>query len=152
VSQRAAIRIGMAMLLLILGVSCGLKTPPRLPGVEPPPRVENLNGEWEGREIVLTGKPAGAEGRESGPLSISGARVYHAWYGPGKRPCEGCPISYGGYLEAVPEKGPAGAIICRVPMERDAGTHFFEVRLVGRGNAVGPASDRIKLVVEAPPE
>ena len=147
-SRKAAIRVSLAILMLISGVSCGFKTPPRLPNVAPPPRVQDLRGEWEGREIVLKGILAGSGEGERADARISGGRVYHAWYGPGKNPCEGCPVSYGGYLETLPEKGPAGEVTFRVPMEREPGTHFFEVRLVGRGNAVGPASDRIKITVE----
>jgi hypothetical protein len=152
VSGKTGVRIGLALIVLVSCLSCGFKTPPRLPKAVPPPKVEDLRGNWAGRQVVLKGKTAAPGQDEGGDAAIVGARVYHAWYAPGKRPCEGCPVSSGGYIEAVPERDPSGAIVCRVPLQKDAGTHFFEVRLVGRGNAVGPASDRIMIVVERPSE
>jgi hypothetical protein len=144
--------LGLVILMLVTGLSCGLKSPPRPAKTEEPPRVDELKGDWRDREVVLTGRLSGAEMRDKGVSQRWTARIYHAWFGPGRNPCEGCPIRYTGYVEAVPEKAADGEFVCRVPVERDAGTHFFEVRLAGPKDSLGPRSNQVKMTVQNRPE
>lgn len=145
---KALLAPGLALVLAAV-LSCGIKTELRLPESSEPGAVSRLSGYWKGSEVVLEGEllRAGEPGRE--PARLVSARVYHAWFSPKETPCEGCPVSFTAYQEAGLDKAEKGRFRCRVSIEPKTGTHFFQVRLVGTGEAVGPPSNRITLSVEA---
>lgn len=148
-TTRRHLPVAALALTAVMLLSCGVKTDLR-PAREAEPGVVNrMDGRWEGRDVVLRGEvsPAGGAGREQ--ARILGARVYHVWFNPEETPCDGCPVSFSGYQDAALADAGKGGFQCRVPVEPKAGTHFFQVRLVGPGDALGLPSNRLKLTVEA---
>jgi hypothetical protein len=131
--------------------ACGKKDLPTLPGKELPFRIEALAATFESGWAVLNGrlvKPSGKKAQVS-QTEITGWRVYHAHYPIEKGPCEGCPLDFSRVHEMDGEIGEDGRFIARVALDPPVGgIHFFQVRLTGRGWAVGSLSDRAKLVID----
>jgi hypothetical protein len=127
--------------ILIVTLTCGKKGDPFLPKKEFPAKVTHLEGERQKQVIVLRGKI-------SGPKEVEGVRVYYAQYPLEKSPCEGCPIAYQGHQTfgagVVTEEG----FLCRIPVKGQGQVYFFRVNLIGAGEAIGPPSDTVKVVVE----
>jgi hypothetical protein len=103
-----------------------------------------LRAAAEGGSVILKGV---VYGKSYDIESVSGCLVQHAWYPPGKKPCEGCPIDYGPF-ETIhgPVSGPDG-FSCRVPSSGEAGVHFFRVSLLGSGGGSGPPSASVSIKI-----
>jgi hypothetical protein len=137
--------------MAMLGLSaCGKKAAPALPGKELPFRIEELSATLEDGWVVLKGrlvKPAG-KNAEISEAEITGWRVYHAHYPIENGPCEGCPLDFSRVYEKDGKVGEDGRFSTRVALEPPVdGIHFFQVRLTGRGWAVGSLSNQAKLVI-----
>ena len=131
--------------LMALLPNCGKKGPPFLTKSKLSLRVDQLKGEWENGRVLLKGY---VRGENKVISSVTGCRVYHAWYPMDNPPCEGCPIEMAGFKE-IKEKVVSGdRFNCEVPDVEKKGIHFFEVRLMGRDGAVGPPSDKVKLRID----
>ena len=135
----------LAAVFMVLLPACGKKGPPFLPEKKLVTKVDRLTGKWENGKVRLEGYIEGDDKRRS---DVTGCRVYHAWYPMDNPPCEGCPIEMTGFKE-IKEKVVSGdRFNCEVLDVEKKGIHFFEVRLMGRGGAVGPPSDKVKLQIE----
>ena len=134
----------LAALMALLS-NCGKKGPPFLTQSKLSLRVDQLKGERENGRVLLKGY---VRGEDEVISSVTGCRVYSAWYPMDNPPCEGCPIEMKGFKE-IKEKVVSGdRFNCEVLDVEKKGIHFFEVRLMGRGGAVGPPSDKVKLQIE----
>lgn len=142
--------------LLFLGVlisaqACGRKGPPSLPKKMFALRVVDLKGAWEEGYISLKGRinaPEGPIGAGMAKDLVTGCRVYYQSYPLKEAPCAGCPIEYHRYhgfgAEVVGKEG----FICKVPVKSKGEIYFLKVHLIGRGGALGPPSESIKVVVD----
>lgn len=131
--------------LMALLPDCGKKGPPFLTQSKLPLRVDQLKGEWENGRVLLKGYVRGEDKIIS---SVTGCRVYHAWYPMNNPPCEGCPIEMKGFKEIRGKVVSDDQFDCEVLDVEKRGIHFFEVRLMGMDGAVGPPSDKVKLKIE----
>ncbi len=141
----SAIILGVASLVLM---SCGKKGPPFLPKTDRPLKVEQLKGQWTNEAVLLQGSIPALKGQKKGRPGVTGCRVYHTWYSLKNPPCEGCPIKYPGFQEIRGKILAGEEFLCEVFIEKKEGIHFFEVRLIGPKGAVGPPSNRVKLIIE----
>jgi predicted small lipoprotein YifL len=136
-------------LVCLVFLACGKKGPPFLPESNIPFTVKELNVELKNGTAFLRGRVAGFRGQDRDGSQVKGCRVYHAWYALEKPPCDGCPVDYPGYREINDEVLRGEEFSCEVAVNTKKGVHFFEVRLIGKGGAVGPPSNRVKLEIEA---
>jgi len=131
--------------LIALLPACGKKGPPFLTESKLSLRVDQLKAEWENGRVLLKGYVRGEDKIIS---SVTGCRVYHAWYTMDNSPCEGCPIEMTGF-EEIKEKVVSGdRFSCEIPGVEKKGIHFFKVRLMGKNGALGPPSDKTKLMID----
>ena len=134
-----------AAVFMVFLPACGKKGPPFLPERKFTIKVDRLTGKWDNGKISLEGYVKGDDKRRS---DITGCRVYHAWYTKDNPPCEGCPIEMRDFKE-IKEKVVSGdRFKCEVIDVDKKGIWFFQVRLVGRNGAVGPPSERVKVVID----
>lgn len=143
-------RIVFFLLAGIIAVSiyaCGKKKPPFIPKTKFPFYVQLLKAKVTNGVVILKGyvTAAGAKKGEKLP-PVLGCRVYIASFGLDVSPCEGCPIEYRRWIDIT------GVVSgkdfeCSLPDITEKGIYFFQVRLTGPGNAMGPPSDRAKLVI-----
>ena len=143
-------RLNLPPLLLLAAITvlwygCGKKAPPFLPDKRLGITVENLTGRWEKGTVRLKGKVRDGH-NEMG--RVTGCRVYHAWYPLDASPCEGCPISMTEFKTVKGKVVSDAGFNCQVPVTRSKGIWYFQVRLTGTRNSLGPSSDRIRLVIE----
>ncbi|MCJ7686014.1 MAG: hypothetical protein MUO68_17160 [Desulfobacteraceae bacterium] len=153
-AKKRAVRLNRLSLFLLAALlvalmallpNCGKKGPPFLTESKLSLRVNQLKGEWENGRVLLKGYVRDENEEIS---SVTGCKVYHAWYPMDNPPCEGCPIEMAGFKE-IKEKVVSGdRFNCEVPDVEKKGIHFFEVRLMGRDGAVGPPSDKVKLRID----
>jgi predicted small lipoprotein YifL len=142
-----------ALFLVIFGLvflefmACGKKGPPFLPESNIPFRVQELTGEWKNGTVFLRGRVAASQGQDRDRSHVRGCKVYHGWYALEKTPCDGCPVDYAGFREINDEVLKGEDFFCEVTIDKKKGVHFFEVRLIGQGGAVGPPSNRMKLTL-----
>jgi predicted small lipoprotein YifL len=130
--------------LIALLPACGKKGPPFLTESKLSLRVDQLKAERENGRILLKGYVRGEDKIVS---SVTGCRVYHAWYTMDNPPCEGCPIEMTGF-EEIKEKVVSGdRFNCEILDAEKKGIHFFEVRLMGKNGALGPPSDKAKFTI-----
>jgi len=134
-------------LVFLALLACGKKGPPFLPESNIPFRVQDLTAEWKNGTVFLRGRVAAFRGQNRDGSQVKGCRVYHAWYALEKPPCDGCPVNYSGYREINDEVLRGEDFFCELTVNTKKGIHFFEVRLVGKSEAVGPPSNRIKLII-----
>jgi len=139
------VTLGVSLLALI---SCGKKAPPFLPEKIMPLKVARLEAASEKGAVVLRGSIVDPEGKSRKGDDVAGCRVYHARYPVNDPPCEGCPITYGGFKVIKGEVTKEKEFYCPVPGIETKGIHFFEVRLIGRNGAIGTASNRVKLRID----
>ena len=139
--------VAFGVFLLTLS-ACGKKAPPFLPERVMVLRVDRLNAGWEKGGVVLRGSVVGPQGRTQGGGEIIGCRVYHSRYSIEDAPCEGCPIEYEGFKVIKGGVITKEGFYCPVPGIEKEGFHFFEVRLIDRNGAIGPASNRAKLRID----
>jgi hypothetical protein len=133
--------------LLVLG-ACGRKAPPRMPGKSLPLRVVELEAQWEGGTLTLSGRVVPYRAITQETWEVTGCRVYHARYGRDTPPCDDCPINYTGYRELERKVLSRDRFQCSLSMEPSRGIHYFQVRLTGPKGALGPASDRARVIQE----
>ncbi len=129
-------------------VSCGKKGPPFLPKTNTPLKVEQLKGQWTNEAVLLQGNIPALKGQKKDRPGVTGCRVYHVRYSLKNPPCEGCPIKYSGFQEIRGKILAKEDFLCEILLEKKKGIHFFEVRLMGPKGAVGPPSNRVKLIIE----
>ncbi|MBW2615771.1 MAG: hypothetical protein JRD02_06320 [Deltaproteobacteria bacterium] len=113
-----------------------------------PLKVEQLKGKWANDAVLLQGSIPVLKGQKKDRPGVTGCRVYHARYSLKNPPCEGCPIDYPGFQEIRGEILAGEEFLCEIFVKKKEGIHFFEVRLIGPKGAVGPPSNRVKLIIE----
>ena len=129
-------------LMLLIAPSCGKKGDPFLPQKSTSARVVNLQGAWQGGYIELKG---GIAEPDSG---VTGSRVHYAIYPVDEPPCDGCPVEFQGFHTFGPEAVQEGRFFCKIPGALKDNIYYFEVQLAGEKGALGPRSNRAKVVVE----
>jgi len=134
----------LAAVLMMLLPGCGKKGPPFLTESKFSLRVDQLKAERENGRILLKGYVRGEDKIVS---SVTGCRVYHAWYTMDNPPCEGCPIEMTGLEEIKEEVISGDRFNCEILDVEKKGIHFFEVRLMGKDGALGPPSDKAKFTI-----
>ena len=139
--------IVFAAVLMVLFPGCGKKGPPFLPQHKLNSKVDRLSGKWKDGHVVLDGYVPGEDKKRS---DVTGCRIYHAWYSAENLPCEGCPIEMSGFKEINNKIISGDRFNCDIPGIEKRGIWFFEVRLVGKGGALGPPSERVKVTIDAP--
>ena len=136
---------GLLLLLLLLSLlsapACGKKGPPRVPKKTFETAVLDLRGGWADGEVQLRGRISHPELEEE----ITGCRVSYAEFPPGKTPCETCPIEFQGSNGFGPEVVTEEGFLCRVPGKDRGLVYFFQVRLAGPGNVLGPPSNTVRV-------
>jgi len=143
-SRRVAACLALVLLFLITP-SCGKKGDPFLPQKSINARVVDLKGAWQAGYIELTGSVQSPSGQES---TVAGSRIQYAVYPVAEAPCDGCPIEYQGVHTYGPEVVRKDRFLCRIPGALKGNLYYFEVQLLGAKGALGPPSDRAKVVVE----
>ena len=134
--------------MLILGLAaCGKKGPPFLPKANPAYSVTHLMAEEKEGEVILSGHVFIPGGQRAGSGLIAGCMIYHVRYDMGDPPCEGCPIRYRLLKEIRGEVVTDDRFICKIPLSRKKGLHFFEVRLINENGETGPPSDNARLTL-----
>lgn len=126
---------------------CGRKGPPFVPVMEVTSWVEELQGEIKDGVLVLRGRLSPVPDRDGTVSHFRGCAVYHVRYPQDNPPCEGCPIKFSGYEEIGAEVIKDGKFRCEIPAIKRKGVHFFKVGLIGPKGAVGPLSNRAKLII-----
>jgi hypothetical protein len=129
---------------MVLFPACGKKGPPFLPGKTLEARVDPLTGKWVDGEIRLEGT---IEGPDKGS-DITGCRISHAWYPEDQFPCEGCPVEMVEYTGVVEATISGNQFVCVIPAAQKKGIWFIGVRLTGSRGAVGPPSQRVKIIID----
>jgi hypothetical protein len=143
---------GRKTFLLCLGLlvfsTCGKKGPPFLPREPMRISVQDLKAERVGGEVALTGRLTYPPGMEKGLPEVFAYRIQHAWYPLESPPCEGCPIDFMGF-QVIEVDGVQGPLFrARVPLPEREGFFFFNVRLVGRQEVLGPPSNNAVVRVQ----
>ena len=139
------------ILFLMMGIllampSCGKKGPPFIPQKEFPVSVTDLRAERDNGYILLKGNIKSPEGFKKD--LVKGCNVFYGKYPLEKPPCESCPIEYQGLHEFGKEVVTGDGFFCRVPAKMKGQIYFFKVHLIGPEKAVGPTSNRVRIVVE----
>ena len=141
--------IHFLLLALVLAPwACGKKGPPFLPKNRLPLKVVQLNAERQNGAVLLKGRIVNLQGELADASGVIGCRVYHAGYSLEHPPCEGCPIQFRLIKETKGGLVSPEGFSCQVPGIKQSRIHFFHVRLIGRGGAIGPASDTVKVTLE----
>jgi hypothetical protein len=84
--------LGVAGILTLLSTGCGSKAMPIAPHRVVPPRVSDLTGHIQGRQLMLSWSvPAGEAHKEGLPLT---AVVYRSKLPLNGKGCEGCPLRF----------------------------------------------------------
>ena len=137
---------------LLLGIlsaapSCGKKNPPSLPQEPFPLSVRDLGGEWVNGHILLKGNIRGPVKAKKDMALIEGCRVYYGIYPLENPPCPDCPIEYQGHQDFGPEIVSEEGFFLRMPVEKRERIYFLKVHLIGPESAVGPPSNKVRVVV-----
>ena len=145
--NRISVFLSAALLVALMTVlpNCGKKGPPFLTKSKFSLRVDQLKAEKENGRLFLKGSVRGEDKIVSG---VIGCRVYHAWYSMDNPPCEGCPIEMAVFKEIKEKVVSGNRFNYEVLDVEEKGIHFFEVRLMGRGGAVGPPSGKAKFRID----
>jgi hypothetical protein len=132
-----------------LSGGCGKKAPPFVPKAKGgfALQVEKLQAGKQGGDVLFTGEVVGPGGQRGKPTAIESCRVYHVRYPLESPPCEGCPISFTTWEEVKAHVSGNGQFSCATEVKQP-GIHYFVLRLIGPGGAVGPPSNRVKLLVK----
>ena len=147
--DRASLLVVIVIAAMFLALTaCGKKKPPFLPEKKIFSRVEQLRAELGNGVVELKGHIAPLQAREKDTSDIIGCRIYHTWYALDNPPCEGCPIEFPDHHDITGEVITGTEFSCQTPVKERKVIHFFEVRLLGRKGAIGPLSDRAKLIVD----
>jgi hypothetical protein len=128
-------------------VACGKKGPPFLTERAMALRVDRLSATIEDGTFVLKGKVVSPSGQKEKLSDVLGCRVHYAWYDPKDPLCDGCPVEYQGFEEIKGAVVAEDRFHCRISRQKRMGTWFFEVRLMGPRQTIGPPSNRAKVIV-----
>mgnify|MGYP007123691067 CR=1 FL=1 len=134
--------IALSSVLVLSCFGCGKKGPPFLTAYPAPPRVDTLKVTWKEGIVVLEGT---VKGEVQDKEQITGCRVFSVWYAIDNAPCETCPVEMKGFQEIQGKVVDGTTFRCEIEKEKRTGIVYFQVRLLGRGGAVGPPSDRVKI-------
>ena len=146
VSRRTGPIILMGMFLC--ANACGKKAPPFFAQKQLAAYLVDLSAEQtERRSILLRGRIQGVRD-PNGIRELEGARVLYARYPIEDPPCEDCPIEYRAYQDLGVEAFTADGFQGELPVQQEPQIYFLKVLLIGNGGALGPASDRVKIVTE----
>lgn len=137
----------LLMGILLCANACGKKAPPFLPQQQIEARVVDLGAEKTERGILLRGAIRGLRD-PNGIRELEGARVLYARYPIEDPPCEDCPIEYRAYQDLGVEALTAEGFQGELPIEPEPQIYFLKILLIGNGGALGPASNRVKVVTE----
>ena len=130
--------------VLIFSVGCGRKSPPFISQEkDAKARVDQLEGVWDDRSLVLKGV---VQGDDEALSLIVGCRVYYAWYSLDRPPCDGCPIEMKSFRDITDQIISDDQFECRLPAFKQKGICFVMVRIMEKESRLGPASGRIKLI------
>ena len=110
--------------------------------------VKNLTAEYESGTVFLSGKAVPVAGQSRAGAEVIGCRVYHCWYKLSEPPCEGCPIEFAGYKQIKKNVVEGENFVCHFGIDGKKGIHLFEVRLLGQKGAMGPPSNRVKIIIK----
>jgi hypothetical protein len=139
----------MLLLGLLFAVNtCGKKDPPSLPKSVFPLKVLDLSGEAADDGVLLKGRILKEGKPEEAVPHVKGCRVYVARYSLENPPCEGCPLAYREVYGFGPEVMTDQGFMCRVPVRKAGQVYFFEVRLIGPEEVLGPPSNRVRVIAE----
>ena len=137
-------RLLFSAVILMIFSGCGVKGDPFLTkGKVLTVRVDQLEGAWEDRSLVLKGL---IQGDDKSPSLITACRVYYVWYAMDRPPCEGCPIEMKNFRDITDPIVTDGQFECQLPVFRQKGICFMAVRLMAKEGLLGPSSGRIKLI------
>jgi len=131
---------------MVLLSACGMKGPPFLPEKKLVTKVDRLTGKWENGKVRLEGYIEGDDKRSS---DVTGCRIYRVWYPVDNPPCDGCPIDMTDFRDIKEMEVLGDRFACEIPGVKKKGIWFFEVRLIGRNGALGPLSERVKVMIDA---
>jgi hypothetical protein len=109
--------------------------------------VVGLRGEQTEGGILLQGAIHGLSD-DHGVQELEGARVFYARYPIEDPPCEDCPIEYRAYRDLGDDVFTTDGFRGELPAQPEQQIYYLKVHLMGRDGAVGPASDRVKVVLE----
>jgi hypothetical protein len=127
---------------LLVSSGCGRKGPPFLPKKSFDVAVMDLRGDWADGYVELRGRISHPEvPRET----ITGCRVFYADFLPAESPCETCPIEFKGYHGFGPEVIGDQGFYCKVPGKERGRILFFQVRLAGPGDVLGPPTKTVRV-------
>ncbi len=134
----------LVVLFVVLCTGCGRKSPPFIPEQKPfVLRVETLEGAFLEKGLRLGGQ---VQGDDESLSRIAGCRVYYVWYPMDAPPCEGCPIEMKNYRDIMDRIIDHGRFSCFLPGFKQKGICYVTVRLMEKGERLGPKSNRIKLI------
>ncbi len=133
--------------LFFVPVACGKKGPPFLPKVEFSLGVKKLSAELKKGGVYLQGNIIGPQDETIDSSTISGCKVFYAFFPVDNPPCEGCPIKFRLLKEIEGKVTIDGRFFCEVLEKKMTGIYFFKVRLTGKNGGIGPHSNRAKLVL-----
>ena len=136
----------IAVVAIMLALSCGKKGPPFIPKKQVPHRVKELKGEWVKDDVLLAGKVGVSKNDKIKGVEITGCKVYYAWYSTENAPCDNCPINFN-ELKNIEGKVVKGSRFkCLIQDVRKKGIHFFRVRLIGSDGEIGSVSNSAKII------
>lgn len=146
--RKKGLLLAVLMLILLVLPSCGKKGRPFVRQRQVFLEVKELKAEYESGTVFLSGKAMPVPGQSTPGAEIIGCRVYHSWYKLSEPPCEGCPIEFPGYKQIKKDVVEGENFSCHLGIEEKKGIHLFEVRLLGEKGAVGPPSNRVKMIIK----
>jgi hypothetical protein len=129
----------------LFSFSCGKKGPPLVAQQDFTIMVKDLQGEWRNDAFQLAGAITGMKSPENLPDMVKTCRVYYGKYSLSDPPCDECPVNFHGFYDLEPDDFmDKDKFKCTIPINKEPGIYYFEVRLVSTGGALGPPSNRIK--------
>ena len=138
----------LALLLVsaCLFYACGKKGPPFVPQQEFTPVIKDLQGELRNGNIKLAGAFKGVKKAEEIFDLVEACRVYYGKYSLSDPPCDGCPVNLQDFYEfKIVDVIDMDKFTCTIPDNEQQSIYYIEVRLVGKGEELGPLSNRIKI-------
>jgi hypothetical protein len=133
---------------ILASTSCGKKGPPFLSQRDFDSRVIQLTGEYEDDNVILKGEIVTPRDQREQVSTVMGCRIYYTRYPLENAPCEDCPVQYSDHRDVMEKVIDAEKFYCRFPEIAKEGIYFFEVRLIDRNGIIGPASNRVRLIID----
>ncbi len=136
----------LIFIILIFSLCCGKKGRLTLPEKRLPFRVCFMESEIRYGRVFIKGKIVGKEERFK--LSdIIGCRVYYEKYSFENPPCVLCPKYYIKFKEVKGKVSEGRLFMCELPWIKKRGIYYIKVRLLGKGNAIGPDSEEVRIEI-----